>query len=129
MLTSDHTRFNARAINGRISLFARTGIARVLDSTVTRSLSMKETKRRHRQHRQSETRQASKASAMAPVTRSTRRGRARRSDTPTRMFTAQGTADHIDPSLGPITPTTRRRSLPSTPDRTRRGPILRSRSR
>lgn len=105
------------------------GTARTSDSTASRSLLMRETKLRHHRHRQLGMPPASRACVTARDTRSILRGQARQNDTPTRIFTAQDTAVLIAPSPGPITPTIRRRSRPSTPDHTRRSPILHLRSR
>ena len=102
---------------------------RTSDSIASRSLLMRETKLRHHRRHQLGMPPASRACVTARDTRSILRGQARQNDTPTRISTAQGTAVLIAPSLGPITPTIRRRSRPNTPDHTRRGPILHSRSR
>jgi len=103
--------------------------ARASDSTASRCPLMKETKPRHRRRRQLGMPPVSRACVTARDTRNIRRGRAHLSDTPTRTSTARDTAAPIAPSPGPTTPTIRRRSQLSTPDRTRRDPIPRSRSR
>lgn len=105
------------------------GIARLLDSTVSLSLSTKGTKLRRRQHHRSETRPVSKVSATVQDTKNIHPGRAPPNAIPTKTFTTWATTDRTVPNPGPITPIIRKRNQLNIPDHTQRDPIQPSLSR